>query len=80
MLRYYLSISERILEDHDSLVENMVMWTRDSKNKVLFEERSEKFDLFKHPEVSIFGCSDSSLAKNTLSIMGKLIVYLHTPS
>ncbi|XP_046580420.1 ras-associated and pleckstrin homology domains-containing protein 1-like isoform X2 [Haliotis rubra] len=43
-------LMERILEDHDSLVENMVMWTRDSKNKVLFEERAEKFDLFKHPE------------------------------
>lgn len=41
---------ERILEDHDSLVENMVMWTRDSKNKILFEERTEKNDLFKNPE------------------------------
>ncbi|KAJ8314038.1 hypothetical protein KUTeg_008599 [Tegillarca granosa] len=41
---------ERILEDHDSLVENMVMWTRDSKNKILFEERQEKFDLFRCPE------------------------------
>ena len=42
---------ERILEDHDSLVENMVMWTRDSKNKVLFEERREKYNLFFQPEV-----------------------------
>ncbi|XP_050418262.1 ras-associated and pleckstrin homology domains-containing protein 1 isoform X3 [Patella vulgata] len=41
---------ERILEDHDSLVENMVMWTRDSKNKILFEERQQKYDLFKQPE------------------------------
>ncbi|XP_076460386.1 uncharacterized protein LOC143293422 isoform X3 [Babylonia areolata] len=41
---------ERILEDHDSLVETMVMWTRDSKNKVLFEERQEKYNLFFHPE------------------------------
>ncbi|KAL8578540.1 hypothetical protein ACOMHN_028812 [Nucella lapillus] len=41
---------ERILEDHDSLVENMVMWTRDSKNKVLFEERQEKYNLFFQPE------------------------------
>ncbi|ESP00750.1 hypothetical protein LOTGIDRAFT_140588, partial [Lottia gigantea] len=41
---------ERVLEDHDSLVENMVMWTRDSKNKILFEERSQKYDLFNQPE------------------------------
>ncbi|XP_052797078.1 uncharacterized protein LOC128229271 isoform X2 [Mya arenaria] len=41
---------ERILEDHDSLVENMVMWTRDTKNKVLFEPRPQKYDLFKSPE------------------------------
>ncbi|KAK7110118.1 hypothetical protein V1264_014045 [Littorina saxatilis] len=41
---------ERLLEDHDSLVENMVMWTRDSKNKVLFEHRHEKYDLFLQPE------------------------------
>ncbi|XP_041366457.1 ras-associated and pleckstrin homology domains-containing protein 1-like isoform X2 [Gigantopelta aegis] len=41
---------ERILEDHDTLVENMVMWTRDSKNKILFEERQEKYEIFQHPE------------------------------
>ncbi|KAL5006735.1 hypothetical protein ScPMuIL_015541 [Solemya velum] len=41
---------ERILEDHDSLVENMVMWTKDSKNKILFEEKTEKYDFFKSPE------------------------------
>ena len=47
-------ISERILEDHDCLVENMVMWTRDTKNKILFEERQEKYDLFRHPEVIVW--------------------------
>ncbi|XP_059163290.1 ras-associated and pleckstrin homology domains-containing protein 1-like isoform X2 [Physella acuta] len=43
-------LMERILEDHDSLVENMVMWTKDSKNKVMFEERMDKYDLFRNPE------------------------------
>lgn len=50
----YFVIAERILEDHDSLVENMVMWTRDTKNRILFEEREEKFDLFRRPEVNLF--------------------------
>ena len=48
--------SERILEDHDSLVENMVMWTRDTKNKILFESRHLKNDLFKCPEVRLSDC------------------------
>ncbi|KAK3101694.1 hypothetical protein FSP39_005551, partial [Pinctada imbricata] len=43
-------LMERIMEDHDSLVENMVMWTRDTKNRILFEEREEKNDLFRRPE------------------------------
>ncbi|GAB1603573.1 ras-associated and pleckstrin homology domains-containing protein 1-like isoform X1, partial [Argonauta hians] len=41
---------ERVLEDHDSLVENIVMWTKDSKNRILFEDRVEKNELFKNPE------------------------------
>ncbi|XP_033761330.1 ras-associated and pleckstrin homology domains-containing protein 1-like isoform X2 [Pecten maximus] len=50
---------ERILEDHDSLVENMVMWTRDSKNKIMFEERQEKYDLFRRPEKYLLVSSSS---------------------
>lgn len=46
---------ERILEDHDTLVENMVMWTRDTKNRILYEEREEKNDLFRRPEVQHLG-------------------------
>ena len=53
--------SERILEDHDCLVENMVMWTRDTKNKILFEERQEKYDLFRYPEVSHLNRKDWSI-------------------
>lgn len=42
---------ERILEDYDTLVENMVMWIRDIKNRILYEEREEKNDLFRRLEV-----------------------------
>ena len=27
------------------------MWTRDSKNKIMFEERMDKYDIFRNPEV-----------------------------
>lgn len=50
---------ERILEDHDSLVENMVMWTRDTKNKITFETRQQKNDLFKCPEKYLLVSSSS---------------------
>ncbi|XP_061186037.1 ras-associated and pleckstrin homology domains-containing protein 1-like isoform X2 [Saccostrea echinata] len=52
-------LMERILEDHDTLVENMVMWTRDTNNRILFEEREEKNDLFRHPEKYLLMSSSS---------------------
>nr|XP_022305026.1 ras-associated and pleckstrin homology domains-containing protein 1-like isoform X2 [Crassostrea virginica] len=52
-------LMERILEDHDTLVENMVMWTRDTKNRILFEEREEKNDLFRRPEKYLLMSSSS---------------------
>ena len=39
-----------MLEDHDNLVDNLLMWSRDSTNRLLFFERPEKFDTFLHPE------------------------------
>lgn len=46
--------SERIFEDHENLVENLLNWTRDSQNKLMFIERIEKYALFKNPQVRPF--------------------------
>ncbi|TNN48016.1 Ras-associated and pleckstrin y domains-containing protein 1 [Liparis tanakae] len=43
---------ERIFEDHENLVENLLNWTRDSQNRLMFSERTEKYALFKNPQVS----------------------------
>ncbi len=45
--------SERIFEDHENLVENLLNWTRDSHNKLMFIERIEKYALFKNPQVTV---------------------------
>ena len=48
-----LFLSERIFEDHENLVENLLNWTRDSHNKLMFIERIEKYALFKNPQVTV---------------------------
>lgn len=42
---------ERILEDHENLVENLLNWTRDGQNRLMFTERMEKYAVFKNPQV-----------------------------
>ncbi|XP_008560684.1 amyloid beta A4 precursor protein-binding family B member 1-interacting protein isoform X2 [Microplitis demolitor] len=49
---------ERVYEDHELLVENLLLWTRDSKNKLLFVERPDKTQLFLSPEKYLLGQSD----------------------
>lgn len=49
----YLLRAERIFEDHENLVENLLNWTRDSQNRLMFTERIEKYAVFKNPQV---GC------------------------
>lgn len=44
------SITERVYEDHEMLVDNLMLWTRESKNKILFAERPDKISLFQTPE------------------------------
>ncbi|XP_040840460.1 ras-associated and pleckstrin homology domains-containing protein 1 isoform X3 [Ochotona curzoniae] len=46
---------ERIFEDHENLVENLLNWTRDSQNKLIFMERIEKYALFKNPQNYLLG-------------------------
>jgi amyloid beta A4 precursor protein-binding family B protein 1-interacting protein len=52
------NFSERVYEDHELLVENLLLWTRDSKNKLLFVERPDKTQLFLTPERFLLGPSD----------------------
>lgn len=51
-LKFYFG-TERIFEDHENLVENLLNWTRDSQNKLIFMERIEKYALFKNPQVRL---------------------------
>lgn len=64
-----MTVAERMLEDHDNLVDNLLMWSRDSTNRLLFLERPDKFDTFLHPEdYLLVGASDQ---KVKLDIPGK---------
>ncbi|XP_009460646.1 PREDICTED: ras-associated and pleckstrin homology domains-containing protein 1 [Nipponia nippon] len=51
---------ERIFEDHENLVENLLNWTRDSQNKLMFVERIEKYALFKNPQNYLLGKKETS--------------------
>jgi len=53
-----MKLSERVYEDHELLVENLLLWTRDSKNKLLFVERPDKTQLFLTPERFLLGPTD----------------------
>ncbi|XP_049449447.1 ras-associated and pleckstrin homology domains-containing protein 1a isoform X3 [Epinephelus fuscoguttatus] len=46
---------ERIFEDHENLVENLLNWTRDSQNRLMFTERIEKYAVFKNPQNYLLG-------------------------
>ena len=43
--------SERVYEDHEQLVDNLMLWTRDSKNRLLFVERPERTLIFEQPDI-----------------------------
>lgn len=42
--------TERLFEDHELLVDNLMNWKSDSKNRVLFSQRVDKISLFNVPE------------------------------
>ncbi|KAF2367295.1 Ras-associating (RA) domain [Trinorchestia longiramus] len=41
---------ERVYEDDEMLVENLLLWARDSQNKLFFLDRPDKYMLFWQPE------------------------------
>ncbi|GAA6107499.1 amyloid beta A4 precursor protein-binding family B member 1-interacting protein, partial [Tachysurus ichikawai] len=43
--------TDRGFEDHENLVEPLSAWTRDSENKVVFQERKDKYEVFKNPQL-----------------------------
>nr|CAI5841669.1 unnamed protein product [Callosobruchus analis] len=49
---------ERFYEDHENLVDNLLLWTRDSKNKIYFVEREDKIRLFLQPEKFLLASTD----------------------
>lgn len=42
---------ERILEDHLFVVDQLNLWTKDSRNRLVFVERPEKYSIFNDPEL-----------------------------
>ncbi|XKL67953.1 hypothetical protein PGB90_003444 [Kerria lacca] len=62
---------ERVYEEHEPLVENLMLWTRDSKNKLYFVERPERLLLFErpeiyHPEYNSISTLEDELSQNSL--------------
>uniref|UniRef100_A0A8C9WVF5 Amyloid beta A4 precursor protein-binding family B member 1-interacting protein n=1 Tax=Scleropages formosus TaxID=113540 RepID=A0A8C9WVF5_SCLFO len=55
---------ERILEDHEFLVEPLSAWTRDSENKIQFLERKDKYAVFKNPETFYLWKKDKDFLQN----------------
>ncbi|XP_077158828.1 amyloid beta A4 precursor protein-binding family B member 1-interacting protein [Paroedura picta] len=41
---------ERFFEDHENVIEILSDWTRDTGNKILFLDKSEKYAVFKNPQ------------------------------
>ncbi|XP_067234753.1 amyloid beta A4 precursor protein-binding family B member 1-interacting protein [Chanodichthys erythropterus] len=43
--------TERGFEDHENLVDPLSTWTRDSENKVIFQEKKDKYEVFRNPQI-----------------------------
>jgi len=52
---------ERAYEDHEQLVENLLMWKADSKNTLWFIKRPEVHDIFSRPEMYLLGETSSQI-------------------
>ncbi|XP_051909894.1 amyloid beta A4 precursor protein-binding family B member 1-interacting protein [Hippocampus zosterae] len=55
---------ERTFEDHEHLVEPLLAWTRDSENQILFQESSDKYEVFKNPQKFYLWKKDKKVLKD----------------
>ena len=51
----FFFVTERAFEDHECLVEHLSTWSRDTENQLLFLRRSDKYAVFREPQVSVSG-------------------------
>lgn len=51
---------ERVYEDNEMLVDQLMLWTRDSRNTLLFVERPDKYSIFSRPEDYLLSFKSSS--------------------
>ncbi|XP_044280691.1 amyloid beta A4 precursor protein-binding family B member 1-interacting protein [Varanus komodoensis] len=58
---------ERFFEDHENVIGVLSDWTRDSENKLLFLEKSEKYAVFKNPQNFYL----SNKGKNEIKVMNE---------
>lgn len=63
--------TERMLEDHDNLVDNILMWSRDSTNKLIFLERPDKYDVFRRPEEYLLGPGGATELRGKIDDAGR---------
>ncbi|KAI8516092.1 Ras-associated and pleckstrin y domains-containing protein 1, partial [Branchiostoma belcheri] len=61
---------ERVLEDHEPLVQVLLNWTRDTNNKLLFLERRDKYLFFREPQFFLIDETESE-ASLELAQQGK---------
>ncbi|XP_051970036.1 amyloid beta A4 precursor protein-binding family B member 1-interacting protein [Xyrauchen texanus] len=56
--------TERGFEDHENLVEPLSTWQRDSENKVIFQEKNDKYEVFRNPQVFYLWKKDKKSLKD----------------
>jgi hypothetical protein len=51
------SFTERIIEDHELVVEVLANWRMEEENKLYFRKNYAKYEFFKNPMVSVISMS-----------------------